>query len=388
MLSPPTEAAREATVLHVVNGEHIGGIERVVTTLCRLHRRVRPRLVCLLHGAMQRAGGVAPDTVRMSGRLDATAGVRVARYVRIYGVDLVVAHTLRANLVGAVAARVARVPLVVTIHSPIARDTERRARNARNAWLQRLLTRWTDAYVTVSEGLKGEIVARGVPASRVTVVRNGVEADRFLAGDGAGFRRSLPGVDDTCPLVGTVALLRPRKGIEDLLRAAPLVLRKVPSCRFIVAGPAERASYGVRLRELCSELGIADRVVFAEHRDDVADLLAALDVFVLPSLFGEGLPLALLEAMAAARAVVATETEGNREVIEPGVTGRLVPPRDPATLAQEVVALLAEPSRGSAMGEAARNAVKQRFDAARMAAEAEAAYLRVLAATRSRYSEA
>ncbi len=384
MLSRPTDDRREATVVHLVNGEHIGGIERVVTTVCRLHRRVRPRLVCLMNGAMQRAAGVAVDAVPMFGRLDATVGVRLARYLREHGVSVVVAHTLRAHLVGAMAARLARLPLVATIHSPITRDTERRGRNARNAWLQRQLARWTAAYVTVSEGLERELVASGVPPSRVTVVRNGVEAERYEAGDGAAFRRSLPGFDVGSPLVGTVALLRPRKGIEDLLRAAPRVVREFPRCRFVVVGSAENASYQVRLGRLCGELGIADRVAFTGHRDDVADLLAALDVFVLPSRFGEGLPLALLEAMAAARAVVATETEGNREIIEPGVTGRLVPSADPAALADNVAALLADPAGRSAIGEAARRAVKQRFDAARMAAEAEDAYLRVLAETRSR----
>ncbi|MFI5166984.1 MAG: glycosyltransferase [Thermoanaerobaculales bacterium] len=384
MTSLPTDGKREATIAHLINGENIGGIERLVMTLCRLHRRVQPKMVCLMDGAMRRATNPVPDLVPMARRLDLTAAVRVARYVREQGVDLLVAHTLRANLVGAVAARLARVPVVATIHSPIARDTEERWRNFRNARLQKLLIRWTDAYVTVSDGLRNEIVSKGVPPSRVTVVRNGVDADRYDAGDGAAFRRSLPGVEDSTPLVGTLALLRPRKGIEFLLRAAPVILRECPSCKFVVAGQAERASYAARLSHLCRELGIADRVFFTGHHEDVSSLLATLDVFVLPSLFGEGLPLVVLEAMAARRAVVATDTEGNREIIGPGVTGCLVPPGDPQKLAHTVAALLADPVCRREMGDAAGVAVRQRFSAARMTAEAEAAYLQVLAERRSR----
>ena len=383
MPSPPSDG-REATIVHLVNGEKIGGIERLVGTLCRVHRRVSARVVCLMDGEMRRAAGPIPDLVPMAGRLDVAAAVRLARYLRRHGVDLLVAHTLRANLVGAIAARLARIPVVATIHSPIGRDSERRARNARNAWLQRRLVRWTDGYVTVSEGLRNELVSSGVPPARLTVVRNGVEAELYEAGDGAAFRRSLPGVESGTPLVGTLALLRPRKGIEDLLRAVPLVLQGCPSCRFVVAGPAERAGYAARLHGLCRELGIADRVVFTGYRDDVADLLAALDVFVLPSRFGEGLPLVVLEAMAAGRAVVATETEGNRETVEPGASGYLVPPDAPRDLACAVLALLADPARRREVGEAARRAVRERFTAARMAAQAECAYLRVLAASRSR----
>ena len=384
MPSGPTDASHEATVLHLINGESVGGIERVVMTLCRLHRRVLAQVVCLMDGEMRRTPGLAPDLVAMAGRMDVTAALRLARYVRRHGVDVVVAHTLRANLVAAMTARLAGVPVVATVHSPIARDSEKRSRNARNAWLQRRLVRWTDAYIAVSEKLRQEMVAMGVPPSRVAVVRNGVETELYAAGHGRAFRRSLPGIEAGAPLVGTLALLRPRKGVEDLLRAAPLVLRDHPSCRFVVAGRAEDPAYAATLHRLCLDLGIADRVVLTGFREDVPDLLAALDVFVLPSLFGEGLPLAVLEAMAAGRAVVATDTEGNREIIEDDATGALVPPRDPQSLARVVTALLADPARRCEMGAAARRAAAERFGAERMAREAEAAYLRALAGHSSR----
>ena len=236
--------------------------------------------------------------------------------------------------------------------------------------------------------MRDELVSAGVPASRIEVVLNGVETDLCDGGDASAFRSGLPGGRRAAPLVGTHALLRPRKGREDLLRAPPTILRAHPSGTFVVVGGPERPDYPSALRQLCLDLGIADSVVFTGHRDDIADVLAALDVFVLPSLFGEGLPLALLEAMAAGRAAVATDTEGIREVVESGRTGLLVPPRDPESLAGAVNALLSDPSRRSELGTAAREAARRRFGVERMTAEAETAYLRVLAARTSRWSSA
>lgn len=388
MSRPPPEADPTPAVVHLLNGDLFGGVERVVATLCRNRRRVRSEAVCLLDGEMRRVSGVACEVVPMTGRLDVGVAVRVARLIRRRRGLLLVTHTLRSSLVGALAARFANVPHVVTVHSPASRETGARLRDARNGALQRLLLPWADAIVAVSAALRDELVSAGVPASRIEVVLNGVETDLCDGGDACAFRSCLPGGRRAAPLVGTHALLRPRKGLEDLLRAAPTILRAHPSCTFVVVGGPERPDYPSALRQLCLDLGIADSVVFTGHRDDIADVLAALDVFVLPSLFGEGLPLALLEAMAAGRAAVATDTEGIREVVESGRTGLLVPPRAPESLAGAVNALLSDPSRRSELGTAAREAARRRFGVGRMTAEAETAYLRVLAARTSRWSSA
>ena len=387
MASPDVEGRRQVNVVHVINGENFGGIERAVTTLVQHHQVVRPAIVCLMDGDMTRFGPSAAscriDLIRMGSRLDLAAAAGLARYVRAHGIDLMQVHTLRANLVGAAAARFARVPVVATIHSPIARDTENPVRNRRNLWLQRRLFRWTAGYIAVSEGLAREMIASGVPAARIVAVRNGIDVTRYGFGNGSFLRQSLAGVDADTPLAGTHALLRPRKGIDVFLRAIPIVVHSIPSARFIVAGRAEEPAYEQELRQLASSLGIANRVHFLGFRSDIPDLLAALDAFVMPSLFGEGTPFALLEAMAASRPVIATRTEGNEEIIQTGSTGVLVESCDPEALARAVVDVLTDMKLRRELGARARREVAERFSATRMAAETESFYSRILASRSS-----
>jgi glycosyltransferase involved in cell wall biosynthesis len=388
MTIPNAEAGRQVHLVHVINGANYGGIERAVTTLVHHHQVIRPAIVCLMDGDMTQFGASAAgcriDLIRMRSHFDLTAAVRLARYVRAHRINLIQAHTLRANLVGAAAARFARVPAVATIHSPIARDTEDLVRNRRNLWLQRRLFRWTAGYIAVSEGLGREMIASGVPAARIVVVRNGIDITRYGHGNGSSLRQSLGGLDMDTPLVGTHALLRPRKGIDVFLRAIPIVLRSIPSARFIIAGRAEVPAYEQELHQLARSLGIANLVHFLGFRSDVADLLAALDAFVIPSLFGEGTPFALLEAMAASRAVIATRTEGNEEIIQNGSTGVLVESHHPEALARAVVDVLTNREFRRELGARARQTVAERFSAVRMAAETEAFYSRILAARSSR----
>jgi glycosyltransferase involved in cell wall biosynthesis len=195
----------------------------------------------------------------------------------------------------------------------------------------------------------------------------------------------MAGVDRATPLIGTVALLRPRKGIDDFLHAASLVVRSEPSARFVIAGRFETPAYETCMRRLVHELSLTDHIYFLGYRADVPDLLAALDVFVLPSLFGEGAPFALLEAMAASRPVIATRTEGNTEIIEDGRTGLLVPQNHPESMARAILHLLAGDSIRHELGARARNAVLERFHAETMTEKTEAFYSQILAERSFRY---
>jgi glycosyltransferase involved in cell wall biosynthesis len=175
-------------------------------------------------------------------------------------------------------------------------------------------------------------------------------------------------------LAGVVAALRPEKGHRTFLRAAALVAREHPSAKFVLFGDgSERAA----LVALASELGIAERVIFAGDRDDIPECLAALDLLVLPSDF-ESLPNAILEAMAAARPVVATRVGGTPELVEDGQTGYLVPVGDPAAMARRIVELLRDPAKRRAMGEAGRARAGRDFSPATMKQKLEAMYDRLL----------
>jgi glycosyltransferase involved in cell wall biosynthesis len=216
----------------------------------------------------------------------------------------------------------------------------------------------TDAYFGVAEAQVPYLVNDlGHPAEKVRIIHNGVDPDAF---NGTGDRsvRSELGLRDSDVAVGIVAALRPEKDHETFLRAARLVADRLPQARFVVTGGGDRLE---ALARLADELGVEDRVVLTGPRDDVPALLAAIDVFVLCSYTIECFPMALLEAMASSRPAVCTAVGGLPEMIQEGVTGYLVPARDPHALADRISALVASPDLRRAFGTAARARVESEF---------------------------
>ena len=233
----------------------------------------------------------------------------------------------------------------------------------------RLLARGVDRYLAVSAAIAAEL-ARDYrwPAEKIAVVRNAVELARFEGPPGPGLRDELGAAE--APLVLTAARLSDQKGLPTLLEAAA----RLPGAVFALAGdgPEETA-----LRRLAERLGIADRVRFLGRRDDVPALLAACDVFALPSLY-EGSSLALLEAMAARRAVVSSAIPGTDELIDDGRTGLLVPPGDPEALAAALRRLLSSVELRESIAAAGRERVEREFGSAATARRVSAIYEEVL----------
>lgn len=362
-------------VMHLLNGEFFSGVEQVVMTLMRYRKRVEAEVLCLMKGEMIRraSGEIGLTVLPMRSRFDFTVLKGLADFIRANRIHLIHAHTLRANLLGSVIGRILGLPVIVTIHSFALRESTHSLRNFRNGWIERLLASWVTAYITVSESLREELERRGVNPSRIHVIRNGIDVQRYSRGDRSSIRRSL-GLDAHQSLIGTIALLRPRKGMEYLLQAMGIVAKRMPEARCVIVGDAADADYGNSLLALREELGIAHSVQFVPFRDDIPNLLSAMDIFVLPSLFGEGLPLVILEAMAAAKPVITTRVEGNREAVIENETGLFVPPRDPEALARAAIELISNPIRREAMGQRGRQTALVQFNGARMAEETENLY--------------
>jgi len=175
-------------------------------------------------------------------------------------------------------------------------------------------------------------------------------------------------------VVGTIGRLNEQKGHRYLLEAAPALLASRPRARLVIVGDGDLMA---SLKTQAAALRVADRVTFAGHRTDVPDLLGALDVFCISSTY-EGTPLALFEAMAAGKAIVSTAVDGCREVLEDGVTGLLVPPRDSAALAAALGRVLDDALLRRSLGEEARRA-SARYDIRTCVAAMEALYDEVLA---------
>ena len=244
------------------------------------------------------------------------------------------------------------------------------------ALADRLLSGRTDGAIAVSRSTREFLVKqRFVPEDRVRLIWNGAPLDEFAPVPrerALDVRREL-GLADDALVVGTIGRLNAQKGHRFLLEAAARLLPRQPNARVLVAGDGDLMG---ELRARAATLGIAERVVFAGHRTDVPDLLGALDVFCISSLY-EGTPLALFEAMASGKAIVSTSVDGCREVLEDGLTGVLVTPADSAALADGLDRVLGDASLRAALGRQAL-AASRRYDVRTCVEEMQAFYEELL----------
>ena len=311
------------------------------------------------------------------GAADVDALVRLIRLMRRVRPHVVHTHTAKAGTLGRVAARLARVPVVVhTYHGHVLRGYFSRDRTRIFAGVERTLARWTDCLLAVSETVRPELLALGVGApERFRVVPLGLDLTRFERVDAErGALLGELGLPAETPMVTIVARLVPIKAHEVFLRAARLVLETHPTSRFLVVGDGERRA---ALEVLTAELGLGAYVRFLGWRRDLERIYADSTVVALTSR-NEGSPVSLIEAMAAGRPVVATRVGGVPDLVADGVTGRLVPPDDPAALADALAALLRDPERRRALGAAGRARVVPAFAAARLVEDVDALYTELL----------
>jgi len=293
---------------------------------------------------------------------------KLYRFLRRTPFDVVHTHTPVAGLIGRVAARLAGAPRVVyTAHGFYFHDGMNPLVRRLFVSLERFGGRLSDLVLVQSEeDYREALRERIMPGERLVHIGNGVDPTRFgrevHAGGAAAARRAL-GLNEG-PVVGFVGRIVREKGVMEFVRAAAAVRRDHPRAEFVMIGApleSDRDDCWERVRELAAELGLSDALHMTGYRKDVPVLLSLFDLFVLPS-YREGMPRALLEAMASGIPVVASDIRGCREEVEEGVTGFLVPPRDHERLAESISALLDSPGRARRMGEAARARVVERFD--------------------------
>jgi len=312
-----------------------------------------------------RSRGIRVEIVPMRRRpaplADAVALFRLWRLFRRERFDIVHAHGSKGGLLGRLAARLAGVRRVY--HTPHVYPFQWSAGPARGVFLavERCLWRLSDRVIAVGPGQAGAALRfRVARKERLVTIPNGVDAARFARLATPEARASVRGelaLADSDLAVGMVARLSPQKGCGHFLRAARLAAAQEPRARFLLigSGPLEH-----HLRMTAEDLGIADRVRFLGHRPDAERLYAALDIFVLSSLW-EGLPYVVLEAQASGLPVIASRIPGCEELITDGQTGFLVNLQDEAQIAARMVHLLQDPERRARMGLAARARVEKDF---------------------------
>jgi glycosyltransferase involved in cell wall biosynthesis len=370
----PLRTTAVARVLHVINGEHYAGAERVQDLLaqCLPEFGFEVAFACVKPGQfaqLRQSQNARLYNLPMRNRLDFGVAGKIARLVRNEQYSLIHCHSVRTALVGSLAAKLAGVPMVYHVHSPASRDTTRLWMNRLNNLVERLSLSRASRLIAVSESLKEHMVRQGFDPSRITVVHNGVPALYEVP-----FR--LPPSGQWT--FGTAALFRPRKGIEVLLNSLAILRKQGLPVRLRAVGKFESAQYERKIHALADHLGLKDIIEWTGFTGDVTAELLKMDLFVLPSLFGEGLPMVLLEAMAAGVPAVATDVEGVWETIQHGQDGLIVPAGDPKALAQALTDVIEGKYDWSALRDRAIKRQAQSFSHYSMAEGVAEVYRQVL----------
>lgn len=365
-------------VLHVVNGEHFSGAERVQSHLgrCLPQHGVAADFACVKPGRFSQMlrehdgqWGQGFD-LPMRHRADVRAAIGIRNLIRTQDYDLLHAHTPRTAMLCSIAARMTGIPWVYHVHSPASRDSDRRWSNQINDWIERISLRHCSHRITVSESLRRDCILGGAAPESVSVIHNGVPAIRPM-------RNATPTPGGRW-VIGMVALMRPRKGLEVAIDAISILRTKGHDVVLRCIGPFETTAYQAEIEDRIERLGIEPSIERQGFISDVPSALGKLDAMVLPSLYGEGLPMVVLEAMAAGLPVVATAVEGTPEAITDGVEGLLAKPRDPNSLADAIESLINGDHNWRQMAEAAADRHHRCFSDRAMAERTAAVYRKVL----------
>ena len=348
---------RPPRVLHVIDALVMGGAQALLVALLRelTAGHLAQSLVCSVTTRWaddDLVAAVRASSARLEfvdrGIDDPRLPLALARIAHVSGADVVHSHLSVANFSSRIAAKIAGRPHVTTVHTmPGPSIEDSRARALADGLTARLSNVLVAPSVEVADAYAA---AWRVPRSRFRVIPNAAAAVDRDGFDRAAVRAEL--APDGRPVVISVARLQPEKGIDELLEAAALV----NGARIVVAGDGPERE---RLEGEIAARGLGDRLALLGHRSDVARLLAGADAFVLPSRH-EGLPISLLEAMSAGLPCVATAVGGIPGLVEDGVSGLLVPPRDPAALAAALGRVVEDRDLAAALGAEGRRVVEQR----------------------------
>ena len=369
-------------ILHVIRPAE-GGMKNHLLSLLKYldNDRLETLVACPGDDLARAFSQIASEVIdiplkgNMSPITDFQCIMKLKDILRTKNISLMHAHGSKAALVGRIAARLAGTSVsFYTVHNSIFYADWHNLKLAAMAWVETRLAHCTDRIITVSDALRLEIINReGLSPDLPVTVYNGIETEQFYsASDKSGLRREL-GLPSDGKLVGTVARLSSQKGISHFIKAIPQITEKQLHLIIIGDGPLRE-----ELESLTKQLNLQEKVIFTGTRKDIPKLLAALDVFVMPSIT-EGLSIAILEAMASYLPVAASRVGGIPEIVQDGVTGILVPSGDENALAQAISELLTNEEKASSMGIAGRRQVELNYSAVAMGNRVTELYMEALA---------
>ncbi|HOX54459.1 MAG: glycosyltransferase [Candidatus Omnitrophica bacterium] len=364
---------RKINVLHIVEDLSIGGVEELLRIIAMgLNREKYNVYVCCIEEGGQTAkelmeAGIKVDILGMKSYHNLFNILRLKKYIKERKIDIIHSHMYFANTFGRIAALLAGTPVLISTSYSTYYEFKRR-----NILMINFLSKFTDRIIAASNSIKEFAVKQQrIPADKFQVIYDCASTDKFSKHvDSFAVKRAL-GIDSDYQVVGCVARLNEVKGHAYLIRAAKEVLKNNPRIKFLLVGDGPLRQ---ELEQLSVQLGIKDNVIFVGSRRDIPEMLAAMDIFVLPSALREGCPLSILEAMAMSKPVVASRLGGIPEEIEDGKSGILVPPKDSAALADAIIKLLSDKNLSVTMGKAGRKIFEEKFSKEVMLNKLESLY--------------
>ncbi len=380
---------RKVNILYVITKLELGGAQKQLWHLIRQLNKERFNIFLftaaeglLMDDFLSLEGLTLKKSANLERRInffkDFLACMEIYRYIKEHNIDIVHTHSSKGGIVGRFAARWARVKWIIhTVHGWSFNDFQSALRRVFFIWLERCAARFTDRLVVVSEHdrAKGLSHRIGDPV-QYRRISYGINPDDFLSKDN-GAKKGL-GLKDTDLAVGMVACFKPQKSPQDFVRLASIMTKKLARLKFILVGDGTLRS-GVE--KLIRQFDLKDDVILTGWRKDVCDILPALDVLVLTSLW-EGVPVCVLEAMAAQKPVVATDTGGVAEIVRDGLTGYLVKPHDMAHMAERLRHLLEDEHLRRDMGSSAKKSLGEDFTVSNMSKNTEALYEELIGVSR------
>ncbi len=364
-------------VVHIDTAEtwRGGQNQALLTALGQAARGHRVILVAHPDGELRRRAETLVETVPIGphGEVDLRAGWQLSRLTKRWQPDVVHAHDPHGVALGALA-----LSLGAGDCRPILVAARRVDFHIRGNAFSRWKYRQVDCFITASRAIAVMLAEDGVEPERITTIHEGIDVERVQQAPTANVHEEF-WMPAGAPVVGTVAALVAHKGQKHLIDAAPLVLRHVPDARFLILGEGDQRP---PLERQVKELHLEKHVLLPGFRTDVLSLLKAFDLFVMSSVT-EGLGTSLLDAMAAARPIVATRAGGIPEVVIDDETGLLVPVKDHVRLAEALVRVLKDPALRARLGAAGLRRVRAEFSVDRMVDETLATYGRLVGRTRA-----
>lgn len=379
--------ARKYKIAYVIDGLSMGGAERLMVPILKhLNRTDFDAYICALQSKDGnpmaeeiRALGIPVDCLEIKHLRDLNTLPRLIKYLKRMGADLVHTQLEFANILGTISAKCLRLPSVCTIHVMPSLDIKTKSKlHQKLEWF--VLKYFCDRVISVSEEAREyHLHISGAYPDQVATIYNGIDLSGFLSLDWELERvnvREELGIPMDAKVLTTVAVLRPQKGIQYMIRALPAVLASNPNAYYLIVGDGPHRS---TLIEEVRKAKVNDRVIFAGMRKDVPRLLSASDIFVLPTLT-EALPTVLAEAMAAKLPIVASRVGGIPEMINNKQNGCLVEPEDLAGLANACMHLLNDAKERATLGAEGWNIVNQKFNIERQVDKLEELYMNQLRA--------